>query len=47
MDQKTQTPAEKAAADVIKAVEEILKLGGFVKRGGLWRSSDIVKAEDF
>lgn len=47
MDQKTPTPAEKAAADVIKATEEILKLGGFVKRGGLWRSDDITKPEDF
>ena len=45
MDKKTPTPAEKLAATVIKATEEILKLGGFVKRGGKWVSADDLKAD--
>ena len=40
MDQKTQTPAEKLAAAVIEATEELLKADGFVKRGGKLLSAD-------
>ena len=45
VDEKTTTPAEKLVATVIEATEELLKAGGFVKRGGKWVSADDLKAD--
>jgi len=47
MDKRTQTPAEKLAKSVIEATEELLKAGGFVKRGEKFVSADDHKADAF
>ena len=46
MHQKTPPPAEKLAATVIEATEELLKASGFVKRGGKLVSADDLKIGD-